>query len=168
MQLHKLTPRFRWVPALSIVLVLLPAVVGAQEQALPDGYGDARDGLMAAMAASDLDAVESLIDPDGRIVFSMQKSQTDISLAQWLDSFRAMAEGGTVVLIEDEESKSAGSGTTGWSFSKQKLSWSKGDSEEPFATAIWYTTEVWERRADGWMLVHVHHSSAPPSDESGE
>ena len=168
MQLRKLTPRLGWVPVLSIVLVLLPAVVGAQERGLPEGYGDARAGLIAAMAASDLDAIETLIDPEGRIVFSMEKNQTVSSLAQWLGSFRAMVEAGTLVLVEDEESISGGSDVTAWSFSRQKLSWSKATDEEPFATATRSTTEVWERRDGGWTLVHIHHGKAPVSDEAEE
>ena len=79
-----------------------------------------------------------------------------------------MIEGGTRVAITDEESSSGGNGTTAWSFSKQGLGWSRIDGNEPFATATWYTTEIWERRDGGWTLVHVHHSSAASSDPEGK
>jgi hypothetical protein len=98
----------------------------------------------------------------------MEKGQSDVSLAQWFGSLRAMIEGGTRVAIKDEESRSGGTGTTAWSFSRQKLSWSKVEGDEPFATATWYTTEVWERRDGDWTLVHVHHSTAASPDPAEE
>jgi hypothetical protein len=55
MQLRKLSPLCSRASALTAVLFLSPAVVGAQDKVLPEGYGEARAEMIAAMAAPDLD-----------------------------------------------------------------------------------------------------------------
>ena len=147
-----------------IFLIISPTALRAQDPTLPDGYLETRNAFVKALSASDLDAVESMLDPEGTIVFSMENGQSDMTLARWFGSFQDMVERNTRVLVEDLQSRSGGAGTTGWSWSTQKLTWFKAGSEEPAATATWYTTEVWQKMEGAWRVVHVHHSIAPSTE----
>lgn len=156
-----------WASWATVTLLLLATAATADDAQPLEDYVTARNRGVEAISSGDVETIREHLDPDGIIVFSLEQRVAS-SLGDWIEGFESAITAGVKVDMKDLESRSGGSGDTGWTWSRQALSWTRPDETEPFAFATWNTTEVWERKEGVWKLVHVHHSAADPLSAENE
>ena len=154
-----------WVRLLVIpVFCLLSGVAESRSESVAEVH----EQWNAALESGDPDSVSALFDGDGLIAFSLRDRSWTSTFDEWLSTFAKTFAQGYGLSVTDREIQVHESAGSGWVFAVQELTWQSGGDEDRSVQWLWHTTEVWERRDDGWRVVHVHHGPAPEEEESDD